>query len=191
MWILTSDLHYFTHGILAIWKLLHGVYIKYMSNVTVNDNMDMSKFNESVFTPSPSTGPTPGVDMPHFVTGMTLGEPRPELEEGTIEQQIVPSTGTKLVCTTCGRQDWHVLILRRSAGLLEGLCKQADGSGCYPQATRRNCSYTYPNQIDCPQVAEYCIALGKEKRSPRQVCRDHVGEMLRQGPLYQVWPLED
>lgn len=108
-----------------------------------------------------------------------------------IDQQIIPSTGTKLVCTSCGNQNWHTLILRRKAGLLEGLCKQADGSGCYPLSTRRNCSYTYPNQIDCPQVAEYEIATGKERLRSRQVCRDHIGEMLSQGPLYQVWPLED
>jgi hypothetical protein len=108
-----------------------------------------------------------------------------------IEQKILPSTGTKLVCSSCGNQNWHTLILRRKAGLLEGLCKQSDGSGCYPLATRRNCSYTYPNQIDCPQVAEYEVATGKERFRARQVCRDHVGEMLRQGPLYQIWPLED
>lgn len=116
---------------------------------------------------------------------------RLELEKYVIEQKIVPSTGTKLTCTTCGTQTWHTLILRRKAGLLEGLCKQEDGSGCYPLATRRNCSYTYPQQIDCPQVAEYCVSVGKERFNPRQVCRDHVGEMLRQGPLYQVWPIED
>lgn len=113
------------------------------------------------------------------------------IDSTVIEQKIVPSSGTKLVCTDCGTQNWHTLILRRKAGLLEALCKQTDGSGCYPLSTRRNCSYTYPEQIDCPQVAEYCIAIGTERRQPRQVCRDHVGEMLRQGPLYQVWPLED
>lgn len=112
-------------------------------------------------------------------------------EREIIEQKIVPSTGTKLCCTSCGTQNWHTLILRRKAGLIEGLCKQTDGSGCYPLSTRRNCSYTYPEQIDCPQVAEYCISIGSERRSPRQVCRDHVGEMLRHCPLYQVWPLED
>lgn len=130
-------------------------------------------------------------NIPMFVTGTSF----PELiaQETIVElvQKIIPSTGTKLVCSECGRQSWHTLILRRKAGLLEGLCKQEDGSGCYPLATRRNCSYTYPEGIDCPQVAEYCIAVGKEKNNPRQVCRDHIGEMLRQGPLYQVWPLED
>jgi hypothetical protein len=113
------------------------------------------------------------------------------INEEIIDQQIVPSTGTKLVCTSCGTQEWHTLILRRKAGLIEGLCKQLDGSGCYPLATRQNCSYRYPNQADCPQVAEYCVAVGKGKMNPTQVCRDHVGEMLRGCPLYQVWPLED
>lgn len=107
-----------------------------------------------------------------------------------IIQQIIPSMGTKLVCTTCGREDFHVLILRRRAGLIEGLCKQSDGSGCYPLATRRNCSYTYPNQMDCPQVAEYAVALGKDRLFERQVCREHVGESLRQGD-YHIWALED
>lgn len=143
--------------------------------------------NESIQLPCVD-GPQPGVDIPHFASGMTVRE---ELKENILEQKIMPSTGTKLVCTSCGRQDWHTLLLRRKAGLLEGLCKQEDGSGCYPIATRRNCSYTYPNQIDCPQVAEYCLAIGKARLNPRQVCRDHVGEVLRHGPIYQVWPLED
>jgi hypothetical protein len=115
----------------------------------------------------------------------------PLKQEQVIEQAIIPSTGTKLVCTTCGTSNWHTLLLRRKAGLIEGLCKQEDGSGCYPLASRRNCMYTYPEQIDCPQVAEYCVAQGKERLSPRMVCRDHVGEMLRQGPIYIVYPLED
>lgn len=168
--------------------------------------------NESVKMPTQKGMLTPGVDIPHFVTGtsiaakpmtdeeratahkhfITQGQAnRPEVEKVEIVQVLVPSTGTKLVCTTCGTQDWHTLILRRKAGLIEGLCKQEDGSGCYPLASRSNCTYTYPNQVDCPQVAEYCVAIGKERRNPRQVCRDHVGEMLRQGPLYQIWPLED
>jgi hypothetical protein len=116
---------------------------------------------------------------------------KPEPEKYVIEQKIVPSTGTKLVCSTCGRGDWHTLILRRRSGLLEGLCKQEDGSGCYPLATRRNCSYTYPNQMDCPQVAEFTVALGKDKLHERQLCRDHIGEAIGESSLYLVWPLED
>lgn len=138
----------------------------------------------------PRPNPSPGmIQGPHFVTGTQIGTR--ELEKPEIVQTIMPSTGTKPVCTTCGRQDGHTLLLRRKAGLYELLCKQQDGSGCYPLSTRRNCSYSYPNNIDCPQVAEYVVAIGEERRSERQVCRDHVGEVLRQGPLYQVWPLED
>lgn len=154
--------------------------------------------NESIVLPKVD-GPIPGVDVPHFVTGMTVAKeyvtknqveaPAPERE--VIEQTIVPSTGTKLVCTACGIAEWHTLILRRKAGLLEALCKQVDGSGCYPLASRRGCQYVYPNAVNCPQMAEYCVAVGPERRNEHQVCRDHVGEMLRQGPMYQVWPLED
>lgn len=114
-----------------------------------------------------------------------------EAKRMVIDQQLLPSSGTKLVCTTCGREDWHFLMLRRKAGLLEGLCKQSDGSGCYPLASRRSCQYTYPEQVDCPQLAEYCVAVGEQRLNPKQSCRDHIGEMMRQGPLYQVWPLED
>jgi hypothetical protein len=154
--------------------------------------------NESIKIPT-ADGPVPGVDVPHFVTGMTVariavteGQAHAlELEKEIIEQKIVPSTGTKLVCTSCGTQEWHTLILRRKAGLIEGLCKQVDGSGCYPLSSRRGCQYVYPNAVNCPQMSEYCVAIGEERRNERQVCRDHVGEMLRQGPLYQVWPLED
>src|SRR5271166_1063564 len=141
----------------------------------------------------------PGVDVPHFVTGTSVAQSsdylavpmndeqraeahrvfitqgqarRPEPEKVEIIQTIVPSSGAKLVCTDCGTQSWHTLILRRKAGLIEGLCKQTDGSGCYPMASRRNCQYSYPNNVDCPQLAEYCVAVGKERRGERQVCRD-------------------
>src|SRR4051812_17000078 len=113
------------------------------------------------------------------------------METNEIIQKIIPSTGTKPVCSICGRVDAHTFLLRRKAGLYELLCKQEDGSGCYPLATRRNCSYTYPNQMDCPQVSEYCVAIGKARLNPREVCRDHVSEVLRHGPIYQIWPLED
>jgi hypothetical protein len=113
-------------------------------------------------------------------------------EENEIVQQILPSVGTKLVCTKCGREDWHFLMLRKKAGLLEGLCKQVDGSGCYPISSRSNCQYTYPNQMDCIQLAEFAVAEGADKRNVRCACRDHVGEVLRQGASnYLVWPLAD
>ena len=120
-----------------------------------------------------------------------MEDEKPRLEEGEIYQKIEPSFGTKLVCTRCGREDWHVLVLRRKAGLIEGLCKQVDGSGCYPSSARRNCQYTDSDNYDCPQLAEYSVAIGRERLNPREVCRDHIGHMLRQGPLYEVWPLED
>lgn len=169
-------------------------------------------YNDPVKIPVPD-GLRSGVDIPHFASvgqpvssfySPPLSTPQIECAEKVfatqaqsrtpvviIEQKIVPSTGTKPVCSTCGRTDAHTLILRRKAGYYELLCKQVDGSGCYPLASRRNCSYTYPNQIDCPQVAEYCVALGKERLFERQVCRDHVGESLAQGPLYLIYPLED
>lgn len=114
---------------------------------------------------------------------------RPDKDE--IVQQIIPSSGTKLVCTSCGRADWHLLILRRRAGYLEGLCKQMDGAGCYPLASRRGCGYTYPEGFDCPKLAEYVVAVGEEEHRARQVCRDHIGEVIRNAPLYKIWPLED
>jgi hypothetical protein len=120
---------------------------------------------------------------PNYVTGKRI--------EQEIEQKIMPSSGTRLPCTTCGRYDWHYLILRRRAGLLEGLCKQLDGSGCYPLASRNNCSYTDPNQMDCTQIAEWCVSIGKDRLYPRHVCSDHVSQVLGESPLYQIWPLED
>lgn len=132
-----------------------------------------------------------GLEKPADVPKEFVTELKLEPVKVMIDQKLIPSSGTKIVCTTCGRSDWHTLLLRRKAGLLEGLCKMEDGSGCYPLASRRNCQYTYPEQIDCPKLAEYTICLGTELLNPRDVCRDHVGEMLRHGPLYQVWPLED
>lgn len=151
--------------------------------------MSQEVYNESIKLPPVIDGPIPGVDVPHFLTGTSIiHDPS---EPTFVEQKLVPSTGTKLTCTACGTQNWHTLVLRRKAGLIEGLCKQVDGSGCYPSSSRMGCQYVYPDSINCPQMAEYCVAIGEERRSERQVCRDHVGEMLRQGPLYQVWPLED
>ena len=112
-------------------------------------------------------------------------------DPNVIHQTIEPSVGTRLVCTACGRGDWHVLILRRKAGLLEGLCKQMDGTGCYTSHGRRNCQYKDSDNFDCPQLAEYVVAIGEARLNPTSVCRDHVGHALSQGPLYQIWPLED
>ncbi len=175
-----------------------SVYNEIMKDDLTGTYVPSNVQNESIVLPKVD-GPISGVDVSHFVTGMTVAKDwitedqakRPAPERVEIIQTIVPSTGTKLVCTACGTQDWHTLILRRKAGLIEGLCKQEDGSGCYPLASRRGCQYVYPNAVNCPQMAEYCVAVGEERRNEHQVCRDHVGEMLRQGPLYQIWPLED
>jgi hypothetical protein len=132
-------------------------------------------------------GESVGQSTPPFISAMT--QAKPEIVD--IIQTIVPSGGTRLVCTRCGKTDWHTLVLRRKAGLLEGLCKQKDGSGCYPSSSRRNCQYSTSDNLDCQQLAEYTVAIGDERLNPRDACRDHIGEMLRQGPLYQIWPLED
>lgn len=108
-----------------------------------------------------------------------------------IAQQLFPSSGTKLVCTKCGREDFHFLILRRRRGLIEGLCKQNDGSGCYPLSARSNCQYTYPNQMDCPQLAEWEIYYGADMLTRRVCCADHVGNMLGKDQNHKIFPLED
>jgi hypothetical protein len=135
--------------------------------------------------------PEPGACIPEFSQASRQAITQQQQLEPDIQQTIIPSSGTKLVCTQCGREDWHTLILRRRAGLLEGLCKQEDGSGCYPCSSRRNCSYTYPNQMDCPQVAEYVVSMGKDKLFERQVCRDHISQAIGEQSLYQVWAIND
>lgn len=108
-----------------------------------------------------------------------------------IIQQIVPSSGTKLVCTKCGREDFHYLLLRRRRGLIEGLCKQKDGSGCYPMSARTNCQYTYPNNMDCPQLSEYEIFFGADMRGRTVTCQDHINQMMGQDTQYTIYPIED
>jgi hypothetical protein len=112
------------------------------------------------------------------------------IPEEIIDQVIMPSQGTKLVCTKCGREDFHTLILRRRRGLIEGLCKQQDGSGCYPNSPRNNCNFTDPEQVMCQQLAEWEIVDTKTTRTISKTCTDHVGIMLLQtgGTVY---PLED
>lgn len=107
-----------------------------------------------------------------------------------IMQSVVPSTGTKLVCTRCGREDFHTLILRRRRGLLEGLCKQVDGSGCYPNSPRNNCRYTDVNQMPCQQVAEWEHVDRATSKTLTESCSDHVGVMLLQNGA-EIFPVGD
>jgi hypothetical protein len=97
-----------------------------------------------------------------------------EYIEETIEQLIMPDPNCKLACTNCAREDWHYLILRRKRGLIEGLCKQIDGSGCYPNLPRTLCDYDDPDKIPCPQLAQFeaCDSSGNKLF---QACADHLG----------------
>ena len=109
-----------------------------------------------------------------------------------IDQVIMPSYHTKLVCTSCGREDWHTLILRRYRGLIQGLCKQKDGSGCYPNSSQVLCRWNDPEQIPCRQLAQYEI-LDPNGRKITEACADHVGLMIPKGlnTGYTIFPLED
>lgn len=112
------------------------------------------------------------------------------MEEVIIDQQVIPSRGTKLVCTRCGREDFHTLMLRRRRGLIEGLCKQQDGSGCYPNSARGNCQYSDPNHIACQQLAEWEICDRTTYLTNSEACTDHLGIMLTANGG-DVFPLED
>ena len=49
-----------------------------------------------------------------------------------VDQKIELSYGTKACCTECGREDAPYLFLKKSNGLYQLLCKDFDGSGCWP-----------------------------------------------------------
>lgn len=112
------------------------------------------------------------------------------MEEVVIDQQVIPSRGTKLVCTRCGREDFHVLLLRRRRGLIEGLCKQQDGTGCYPNSSRGNCKHVDPNKIACTQLAEWEIVDRHTYLTLTETCTDHLGITMTANGA-EVFPLED
>lgn len=112
------------------------------------------------------------------------------MQEVIIDQQLMPSKGAKLICTRCGRENFHTLILRRRRGLLEGLCKQQDGSGCYPNSPRTNCTYVNPDKIACTQLAEWELVERSSFLTLSEACTDHIGLMLSEKGA-DIYPLED
>lgn len=144
--------------------------------------------SENIMTRGTRVHPPHTEPASHIVLEPAMPEvsdiPMPEV----IEQEIVPSQGTKLVCTACGREDFHTLILRRRRGLLEGLCKQQDGSGCYPNASRNNCRFVDSDRLNCQQLAEWEIMDRVTAKTISEVCTDHVGLMLSQtgGDIYPM-----
>lgn len=110
-----------------------------------------------------------------------------------IVQTIALSQGTKAICTACKREDAHTLILRRRRGLYELLCKQNDGSGCYPNYPRVNCKFQHPEGYLCLQLAEYEVCSAEDGRYLNQACADHLGDVLPSGntSAWVVYPLED
>jgi len=115
-----------------------------------------------------------------------------EPEGQVIEQVIVPSYRTKLVCSSCGREDFHTGILRNCRGLYELLCKQNDGSGCYPNSSQVLCRWTDSDQLPCNQLAEYEV-LDSTGRKITESCSEHLGRMLIKGTTeaHQIYPLKE
>lgn len=93
-----------------------------------------------------------------------------------IEQQLVLSPSTKAVCSGCGREDGHTLFVKRQGGKYILLCKQVDGSGCYPQHHRTLCCHIGADTEQCMQLAEWRVEFIEGTKS-FECCSDHLGRI--------------
>jgi len=107
-----------------------------------------------------------------------------------VDQKIELSYGTKACCTECGREDAPYLFLKKSNGLYELLCKDFDGSGCWPQSSRTLCNYSDYRSVQCTQLAEFKVQCGADPIRNYYVCKDHIGMFLQSYSVYKVYPLD-
>lgn len=113
-----------------------------------------------------------------------------EEEDLTRTQSIILQHNTKAVCTSCGKEDALVLVIRRREGLYEALCRNQDGSGCYPNSTNTLCNYTDPDGVPCQQLAAWRVSLGQDHIRQYKACTDHVGQFLGRASVHTVTPVE-
>lgn len=99
------------------------------------------------------------------------------------------SHGTTLACTNCGRLNAPAFYLKRSHGRYAVLCFD-HGQGCWERSARSMCSYVDQHQAQCPDLAEYAVAYGKDKLKERHVCALHVPAVLSDAEHF-VYPLQD
>ena len=109
------------------------------------------------------------------------------------ETLILPSRGTKLTCTGCGRTSNEVpqFYLKHSHGLYALLCYDS-GNGCWERSSRTNCTYVeHPHGTQCEELAEFAVVYGEDGLAERYVCRDHVARVLSDVPVHRIFPIED
>jgi hypothetical protein len=103
---------------------------------------------------------------------------------------LLPSHGTTIACTKCGRLEAPGYYLKRSHGRYAVLCFD-NGAGCWEHSSRANCSYVDQHSAQCMELAEWAVAYGPDLLKQRSVCALHVPAVLSDASEHRIYPLED
>jgi hypothetical protein len=105
---------------------------------------------------------------------------------------VYASYQTPLVCSECGCDASKVKLfyLKRRRGLYALLCFR-EGAGCWERSSKTLCRYVDENQAQCFHLADREIVYGADKSLRTQACSEHVGKMLSDHSIIQIFPLED
>lgn len=104
--------------------------------------------------------------------------------------KLMPSRGTTIACTKCGRLEAPAYYLKRSHGRYAVLCFD-NGQGCWERSSHGNCSYVDQYSSQCMELAEWAIAYGPDMVKERHVCSLHVPAVLSDATEHRVFALED
>lgn len=104
--------------------------------------------------------------------------------------KLMPSHGTTIACTKCGRLEAPAYYLKRSHGRYAVLCFSG-GEGCWEHSSHANCSYVDQYSSQCMDLAEWVVAYGSDMLKERQVCSLHVAAVLSDATVHKVFALED
>ena len=104
--------------------------------------------------------------------------------------RIMPSHGTTVACTVCGRLNAPAYYLKRSHGRYAVLCFDG-GQGCWEHSANSACTYVDQHSTQCMDLAEWVVAYGPDMLKERHVCSIHVPAVLSDVSEHRIYPLED
>ena len=104
--------------------------------------------------------------------------------------KVIPSHGTTIACTKCGRLGAPAYYLKRSHGRYAILCF-AHGEGCWEHSANSNCSYVDQHSTQCMELAEWAVTYGPDLLKERQVCSMHIQAVLSDATEHRIYPLQD
>ena len=121
------------------------------------------------------------------MTGSADIEPVPPMDHAA---SVRISPGTLLACFKCGDTAAPLYLLKRSAGKYVPLCFK-DGEGCWERSPRCACEFTDGQGVHCQNLAEWKICFGRDKLMRTNVCVLHVGAVLSDVRVHEIYRMED